>query len=169
MHSLPKYMGEYRKQLQKGEIQKAYRGLMDYMLSLRNHFQKNHPEYDVQGNIYFGYMDMTYFALFPKPLRKRKLKVAVVFLHEGFRFEAWLSGVNRQIQVDYWNLIQEKKWNKYGIAANPKASDSILEHILVENPDFDDLERLTKEIEDNTIKFIIDIQDFLHEQMEVEK
>lgn len=169
MDSLREYMGEYRKQLQKGEIQKAYRGLMDYMLFLRNHFQKNHPEYDVHGNVYFGYMDMTYFALFSEPLRKRKLKVAVVFLHEAFRFEAWLSGANRQVQVDYSKQIREKEWRKYPLTANPKASDSILEHILVENPNFDDLERLTKVIENNTIKFIHDIQDFLHEQMEVEK
>lgn len=168
MGSLQEYMHEYRKQVENGKIQQAYRGLMDYMHSLRTHFQKIHPEYDVQGNIYFGFMDMTYFALFPEPLRKRKLKVAVVFLHEAFRFEVWLSGANRKVQVDYSKLIREKEWNKYRLTAFPKASDSILEYILVENPDFDDLERLTKVIENNTIKFIHDIQDFLHEQMEVE-
>jgi hypothetical protein len=162
-------MIEYRKQLQKGAIQQAYRGLMEYLQSLRAYFQKKYPDYEVLGNLYFGYMDMTYFAIIPPELKRRKLKVAVVFLHEVFRFEVWLSGVNRQVQVDFSNLIREKEWSKYSLTANPKASDSILEHILVENPDFDDLERLTKEIEVNTIKFINDIQDFLHEQMEVEK
>ncbi len=153
-------MKDYREQLQKGAIQIAYRGLMDYMLALRANFQKNHPEFEVQGNIYFGYMDMTYFAIFPPELKQRKLKVAIVFLHEAFRFEAWLSGANRQVQVDYSNLIREKGWSKYPLTANPKSSDSILEHILVADSDFSDLDSLTKDIESGTIKFIGDLQKF---------
>ena len=163
MGNLQEHMNEYREQLQKGEIQQAYRGLMDYMLILRANFQKNHPEFEVQGNIYFGYMDMTYFAIFPEPLKQRKLKIAVVFLHEAFRFEVWLSGANRQVQVEHSNLIRENGWNMYSLTADPKASDSILEHILVANPNFGDLDDLTREIESGTIKFIGDVQDFLHD------
>jgi hypothetical protein len=158
MGSLQEYMGEYRKQLEKGVIQQAYRGLMDYMLSLRSHFKKNHPEYDVQGNIYFGYMDMTYFALFPEPLKQRKLKIAVVFLHEAFRFEVWLSGFNRKVQEQYWKLIRESHWEKYRLVSDPRASDSILEHVLVADPDFRDLEKLRSQIETGTLRFIEDVE-----------
>ncbi len=168
MGNLQEHMNEYREQLQKGEIQQAYRGLMDYMLTLRANFQKNHPEFEVQGNIYFGYMDMTYFALFPEPLIQRKLKIAVVFLHEAFRFEVWLSGANRQVQVDHSNLIRMNGWNMYPITADPKVSDSILEYILVAEPDFGDLEELTKKIESGTVKFINEIQDFFTTQREYE-
>ena len=49
---------------------------------------------------------------------------------------------------------------KFG-GASIKDADSILEHILVENPDFRDLDRLTKQIERETMKFIKDVESFL--------
>ncbi len=108
-------------------------------------------------------MDMTYFAIIPPDLKMRKLKVAIVFLHETFRFEVWLSGGNRQIQMDYSRLIREKGWNKYRLTANPKTSDSILEHTLIAEPDFGNLDDLTKEIESGTVNFMSDVQKFFHD------
>ncbi len=84
-------MNEYRKQLEKGAIQKAYHGLMDYLQVLRGHFQKAHPVYSVPGSLYFGYMDMSYFSVVLEALKGRSLKIAIVFLHEAFRFEVWLA------------------------------------------------------------------------------
>lgn len=78
---------EYKKQLEKGAIQVAYRGLIQYMMDLRTHFMQKYPEYAVSGSIYYGYMDMTYFSVVPESLKKRNLKAAIVFLHEAFRFE----------------------------------------------------------------------------------
>ena len=75
-------MNEYRKQLEKGVIQRAYQGLMDYIMGLRSYFEKKYPDYSVSGSIYFGYMDMTYFSFFPKSLKLRELKVGVVFVHD---------------------------------------------------------------------------------------
>jgi hypothetical protein len=161
MGNLQEHLNEYRKQLEKGEIQQAYRGLMEYMLSLRAYFQKQYPEFDVPGNLYFGYMDMTYFAIIPPELKQQKLKVAVVFLHEAFRFEVWLSGANRQVQVDFSILLQGKGWNKYKLTDDPKTSDSILENVLVADPDFENITELTEEIESGAIRFIRDIQRFL--------
>ena len=65
MESLHARMNEYRKQLEKGYIQKAYKGLMGYIMALRTHFSKKLPDF-APGNIYHGYMDMTYFPLSPK-------------------------------------------------------------------------------------------------------
>ncbi len=56
MKSLQENMLEYKKQLAKGIIQKAYLGLMEYMTSLRNHFTNQYPDYSVPGSIYYGYM-----------------------------------------------------------------------------------------------------------------
>ena len=42
-----------------------------------------------------------------------------------------------------------------------KGVDSIIEGILVENPDFSDLDALTKHIERGTLKFIEDVENFL--------
>jgi len=69
MSPLQDYMNEYRKQMDKGIIQKAYKGLMEYILDLRTHFQNKYPDYIVSGNIYHGYLDMTYFSFFPQTLK----------------------------------------------------------------------------------------------------
>jgi hypothetical protein len=162
MESFQKSIDEYRKQLEKGAIQEAYRGLMEYIMGLRTHFMKKYSDSIESGSIYYGYMDMTYFSVFPKSIKDRKLKVPIVFLHEEFRFEVWLSGVNRQVQEKYWELIEESKWNKYKLVSQEgKGVDSIIEHILVDNPDFSDLDALTQQIEIGTLKFIQDVENFL--------
>jgi len=155
------YMNEYRKQMERGDIKKAYRGLMEYLMELRLYFKNKYPEYIVSSNIYFGYMDMSYFSFFPEAFKLRKLKIAIVFIHDKFRFELWLAGYNKQVQSKYWKFFKESDWNKYHIPSSIKGLDSILEHILVENPDFSDLDSLTKQIERGTLKFIKDVEDFL--------
>ena len=161
MESLPEYVKEYRKQLEKGYIQKAYQGLMEYIMDLRTHFKNKYPDYFVSGSIYYGYMDMTYFAFSPESLKKRNLKIAIVFIHDTFRFEVWLAGYNKQVQQKYWKLFKESNWNKYHIVPTTKSVDSIIEYTLVDNPDFSDLDALTKHIEKGTLNFINDIEDFL--------
>ncbi len=163
MASLQESMQEYKRQLKEGQIQQAYRGLMDYIAELRTQIQKHFPEDEVSGSIYFGYMDMTYFAVIPTSLKQRKLKIAIVFLHEAFRFEVWLSGYNRQVQAKYWQLIRDSGWNKYHLVADPLKADSIIEHVLVQDPDFSDLAALTEQIAAGTKEFIINIQGFFLE------
>ena len=98
MDSFNANMQEYRRQLEKGSIKEAYRGLMNYFNTLRRHFEKKYPDHFVSGSIYQGYMDMTYFSFTPKTLLAKKLKIAIVYLHEEFRFEVWLIGYNKKIQ-----------------------------------------------------------------------
>jgi len=163
MEPFHEYINEYRKQLEKGAIQTAYKGLMEYIMDLRTHFKNKYPDYFVSGSIYYGYMDMTYFSFFPESLKDRNLKVAIVFIHDTLRFEVWLAGYNKQIQQKYWKLFKESDWNKYHIVTTTKGVDSILEYILVDNPDFSDLDTLTKQIETETLKFIKEVESFLSE------
>jgi len=161
MESFVNYLPEYKNQLEKGAIQKAYKGLLEYILGLRTHLQNRHPDYFVSGSIYYGYLDMTYFSFFPESLKERGLKTGVVFLHEAFRFEAWLFGYNKQIQNKYWKLFKDSGWDKYRLVPTLKGQDSIIESILVVDPDFSDLEALTEQIEAGTLKFIADVESFL--------
>jgi hypothetical protein len=163
MESFKEYMLEYRKQLEKGYIQKAYKGLMSYIMGLRAHFKNKYPEYFVSG-IYYGYMDMTYFSFVPESLKRQKLKIAIVFIHNAFRFEVWLAGSNKKVQNKYWKLFKESNLDKYHIPPTIKGIDSIVEHILVDNPDFNDLDALTEQIEAGTLKFINDVESFLSKQ-----
>jgi len=79
MEAFHEFVNEYRKQLEQGAIQKAYKGLMEYVMALRTHFKNKYPEHVVSGSIYYGYMDMTYFSFNPKSLKDRGLKIAIVF------------------------------------------------------------------------------------------
>jgi len=161
MELFHEYMNEYRKQMEKGTIQEAYKRLIEYIMNLRTFLKKKYPDYYVSSSIYYGYMDMTYFAFFPDSFKRRGLKIGIVFIHKTCRFEVWLFGYNKKVQTKYWKLIKEKKWNKYHIPSTTKGVDSILDHILVDNPDFKDLDRLTKQIETGTLKFIKDVEGFL--------
>jgi len=161
MDSFHEYMNEYKQQLEKGYIQQAYQGLMKYIMDLRLHFKTEYPDYFVSGSIYSGYMDMTYFSFIPESLKLRKLRIGIVFIHESIRFEVWLAGYNKQVQTKYWKLFKESGWNKYRIPSTIKSVDSIMEYILVDNPDFNDLDNLTKQIERGTLDFIKDIENFL--------
>jgi len=161
MKSLNVYITEYKKQIEIGDIKEAYRGLMEFMMNLRSHFANKYPDYLVSGNIYPGYMDMTYFSFTPESLKSSKLKIAIVFIHDKIGFEVWLAGANKQIQSQYWRLFKAGNWNKYRIPSDIKGIDSIVEYDLVSNPDFDDLNTLTKQIENGTLKFTEDIVAFL--------
>ena len=161
MEPFHEFVNEYRKQLEKEAIQKAYKGLIQYIMDLRTHFKNKYPDYFVSGSVYYGYMDMTYFSFTPQSFKQRNLKIAIVFIHEAFRFEVWLGGYNKQVQLEYWKLFKESDWNKYHIVPTTKGVDSILEHILVENPDFSDLDALTRQIEGGTLTFIEEIESFL--------
>ncbi len=161
MKSLQENMLEYKKQLQKGTIQKAYQGLIEYMQGLKNHFANQYPHYAIPGSMYYGYMDMTYFSIIPASLKDRELKIAIVFLYDPFCFEIWLSGKNKQVLKKYWEIIRQNHWDQYKIVAPEKGIDFIVEHVLVDNPDFDNLEVLTKQIEQQTVKFIGAIESLL--------
>ena len=161
MNSLNESMQVYKKQLQDGRIIEAYQGLMAYFNQLRSYFEKNYPDYSVPGNIYYGYMDMTYFAIVPELLKQRDLKVAVVFPHQAFRFEVWLAARNKEVQKQLWESIQASGWERYSLTPQGKGVDAILDHVLVEDPDFSDLQALTTAIERGVLIFINDLHEFL--------
>jgi Family of unknown function (DUF7000) len=163
METAQTLIAEYRKQLDRGMIQKAYRELMLYVADLRTRFSKKHPEL-APGSTYQGYMDMTYFPLFPPSLKNRKLKIAVVLIHQPLRFEVWLSGYNKQVQSRYWNLFKETGWSKYRLPSNIKGTDSILEDTLISEPDFSHASEMPEQIENGTMAFIHNIEDFLISQ-----
>jgi hypothetical protein len=126
------------------------------MSGLCTYLEKNHPDYSLSA-IYYGYMDMTYFAFTPTDLKKKNLKIAIVYLHEQNRFEAWLGGSNRKVQALYIDRLSIKDTGKYIVSHVSPGVDSIIEYTLVELPDFDDPDGLRKQIEIKVIEFINDM------------
>lgn len=153
-------MAELQRQLERGTIQKAYKALLSYMLGLRTRFVNRFGESAVSG-LYQGYLDMTYFALYPTALKQRDLKVAIVFNYAAFRFEAWLGARNRKVQRQYWELFKESHWHAYRVVAPASGIDSIVECDLAKDFDLGDPDTLTAQIETATVAFVEDIEEFL--------
>ncbi len=156
MDSLNDHIREYKAQLEKGQIQKAYKGILTFMSDLKAYLERKYTDYTL-GALYFGYMDMTYFAFTPAVLKNKQLKIAIVFLHEECRFEVWLAGNNRKIQADYIKLLSHANIGRYHLSQIRPGVDSIIASSIIEQPDFDNLEELKNDIEVKTIAFVKDI------------
>lgn len=159
--SLNEYKKDYKQQIETGNIPKAYKGLMGYVKSLRTYFINNYPVDYVAGSIYYGDMTITYFPFTPKVLKEQKLKTAIVFNHQKMQFEIWLAGQNKQIQKKYREIFNGSDWNKYHVPSVTDEGFSIVDNVLVENPDFDDWDKLTEQIETKAMEFINEIMKVL--------
>jgi len=152
MQTLNDVIREYTAQLQKGQIQEAYKGIMTFMAGLKTYLQSRHTQYTTTG-LYFGYMDMTYFAFTPPELKDRNLKIAIVYLHEENKFELWLGGTNRKVQAQFIEIFKGKVIAPYKLSLVSPGVDSIIESIVSEQPDFDDADTLRQILEEKTVEF----------------
>jgi len=152
MESLSESVREYTAQLEKGHIQRAYRGILSFMSALKLKLEAEYPNY-TSGGIYPGYMDMSYLAFTPPLLKEKGLKIAVVYLHRENRFDLWLAGGNRGIQTRYFRLFQELELPDCRFSKPGPGVDSIVERILVQTPDFDDAEALMRLIGEGVVHF----------------
>jgi hypothetical protein len=156
------HLEEFRRLLEDGSVQTAYRTLLSYMQGLRTRFAERNPDSAVSG-LYQGYMDMTYFAVSPPPLRQRSLKIAIVFNYEAFRFEVWLAAGNRKVQRQYWEVLRSGEWPAYRLVEPAPGIDSILECDLADGGELGDPDALTLKIESAVAVFIGDVEAFLAE------
>jgi hypothetical protein len=166
MKTLNKLIDEYTSHLKQGDIQIAYKGILEFLGKLRAEFIKNHPNYDV-SSIYQGYMDMSYFSLSTETLRSKGLKIAIVYLHENGSFEVWLSARNRDIAVRYKSAISSKIFENSDLFHDEHNQDAIIECLLTSTPDFENQELLIDIIEQGVDKFVSSINEKL--QLSVKK
>lgn len=158
MENLNKYVSIYKEQLEKGDILIAYNELVKFVMKLRTDFIKNLSDQYSFAGILHGYMDYTHFYYSNDYLKHKKLKLGLVLNHLDMRFEVWLLGNTIPNQKKYWELLKTTKWNK-NKTEMPKYS--ILETTLVENPDFNNLNALSEQIETNMIKVSDEILGYL--------
>ena len=162
MGSLGEDIREYNRLLKAGGIKRAYRGIMSFMTGLRDMLATRHPDYSA-GTLYQGYMDMTYFSFTPAALGERKLKLAVVYLHEENRLEAWLAGGNRKVQAEYIERFKRLDLGGYKLSIIGPGVASIVEAVLADKPVFDDEEGLINLAEDEIMRFSAKIEGILLE------
>lgn len=154
MKTLNDYIKIYKEQLDKGDIQEAYSRLVKFVMKLNSTFSADLSDKYSFGNLFKGYMDYTYFYFSNDFLKKRKLRFGLVLNHPQMRFEIWLLGQNMEIQDKYWQLLKTSKWNK---DRTNRPQYSVLEAIVIENPDFNDLDKLTQQLKKSMIKITDDI------------
>ncbi len=143
------YIKIYKEQLDKGYIQEAYSKLVKFVMKLNSSFSIDLSDRYSFGNLFQGYMDYTYFYFSNDFLKKRKLRFGLVLNHPKMRFEIWLLGQNLEVQDKYWQILKATKWNK---DRTTRPQYSVLEVILLENPDFNDLDKLTQQLKKSLIK-----------------
>lgn len=154
MKDLNYFVDKYKEQLDKGDIQEAYVGLVKYVTRLGTNLSNNLADTYSFGSLFQGYMDYTYFYYSNDFLKKRKLKMGLVLNHRKMQFEIWLLGQAIPIQEKYWEYFKSTKWNK---ERTTRPQYSILETVLIDKPDFNDLAKLTKQIENKLISITDEI------------
>ncbi len=152
------FVSAYKEVLKNGDVQVAYAELVKYVQKLKTAFSKDLGETYSVGNVFQGYMDYTYFYLSNDFLKDKKIKLGLVFNHNHVRFEAWLLGQTKDVQEKYWKLLKNTKW----INGSAMPQYSIFEVILVDNPDFDDLDTLTESIKNKLVSVAEDISTSIH-------
>ncbi|GEK88254.1 hypothetical protein SAMN04488100_11833 [Alkalibacterium putridalgicola] len=158
MASLNESMIAYGELIKETDLQQAYKGLMQFMKDLRTHLKEKHLEYDVSANLYPGYLDLTFFSFTTELSKKKDLKYMVVFIHEKTEFQIWLSGRNRKVMSAYHEKFKSYKMGDYTLTSDETGMSAIIESSLVEDPDFDQLTELTRQIDTGIDIFIKDIE-----------
>ena len=149
----------YKKCLAQGDIQLAYKALIDYVAELKAQF----PKHYATGNISPGYLDYTYFPFFNNYLRSKKLRFGIVLNHAEMQIELWLMGQNSSVQKEYWERLKDTEWNK-AIKEMPKYS--VLEACLEAKIDFQNKEIMTTSIIAKATSLAEAIQKWLEEEDE---
>jgi hypothetical protein len=152
------FVAAYKEALKNGDVQVAYAELVKYVQRLKTAISKDLSDTYSVGNVFQGYMDYTYFYLSNNFLKDKKLKLGLVFNHNHVRFEVWLLGQTKDVQENYWRLLKNTKW----IIGSEMPRYSIFEVILIDNPDFDDLNTLTESIKNKLISVAEDISISIH-------
>ena len=133
----------YKYQINKSDIQKTYMFLLKYLMQVKASFEKSFSKEYSCGNVSPGYLDFSYFPFYNEYLRDKKLRFGIVLNHNEMRFELWLLGQNKEIQNRHWDLLKTSKWNE-GRTRKPKYAE--LEIIMVDSPDFENIDALTADI-----------------------
>lgn len=94
----PILLNTYRTLLETTDLQRAYQEFVRMFRFLRSELERQLPDFRFQSSISENAMEYAYFSFTHPALREKGLKLSVVFVHQAFQLEVWLSGVNRSTQ-----------------------------------------------------------------------
>ena len=141
-----------------------YHEFINYMKALKAFFNKQYDGRFTLGNVYMGNPDFSYFSLTTDDLKALKLKFVIVLHHHTPSFSICLSGQNKSIRKQYWEIIKEKGWHNGQLAQSIDDSLSIIEQTIVKNPDFTNKTGLTALIEREVTSYIDEVKRLLFDR-----
>lgn len=108
-------------------------------------------------------MEYSYFQFSDDTTKRMGLKIVVVFVHSDFGFEVWISGCNRQIQRQYYNLLMQSSLPVF-LTPDPDHLDYIVKFPIEANPAHIDCDALLDMVSDTCVQAI----HFVNENLKTE-
>jgi hypothetical protein len=147
------FINEYKKLVKSTNLQKGYQEFIKFFKGLRSYLSGNMTEYKFTANIVENNMNYSYFQFIGSKLQSKKLKFVVVFIHNIFEYEIWLSGMNRKTQINYHTKLSNIK-HDYIMSPDPNRFDYILKCKLFDEVNYDNCEVIFDNARKNIILFI---------------
>ena len=135
-------MDTYTRAVARGDIAQAYRGILSALSSFKSAWGESHT-FDKVGELYQGYMDMSFVSVLPASLAQKRLKIALVYLHPTGDFSLWLTAGNRAIQKSVSETLRSAPLGHYELSVLEPGVDAIIALDLPKPYAFDEPERLT--------------------------
>jgi hypothetical protein len=135
VESFEKQVQIYRDSMKQGDVPRVYQAIIQFLSLLRKQIHDLDSNIEV-GNLYQGYLDMSYFSFVYPAIKAKKMKMAVVYLHADDRFELWLCGRSKTIQRTYHHQWMGQDVHPWTLSTLDKGVDSILHYELLEQPAF---------------------------------
>ncbi len=137
--------------------------LINFMKELRAFFSKEYELVFKLGDVYQGSSDFSYLSLTTEELKKQKLKFVIVLNLRTLSFSICLSGQNKAVRKKYWKIFNESDWKKYRLVESIDNSLYIVDHIIVNNPNFLNKRDLISQIELKSLAFMDEIRNVLEQ------
>lgn len=150
-----------KNQSKEDQKQMTYHQYVQFMKELKSFFNKEYLSDYKTGKINQASKDYTYFSLTPEELKLQKLKFVIIYDHIPNSFTICLSGQNKSIRKETWQLFKGSDWDKYHLSESINNSLMIIDHKIIEGADFSDKNKLTLKIEKESILFMNDLKEVL--------
>lgn len=138
---------EYKHLMDTTNIQVCYQEIIKLIKYIHLNLKKEMPTYDFTNKIIENRMDFSYFQITNQSLKTNGLKIQVIFIHKTCTFEVWMSGYNRSIQSNYFNIIKNIQL-PFKICNNPISNDYITKISITKNIITNDIESIISEIKE---------------------
>lgn len=146
---------KYNDILCESNIIEAYQEFIKLFKTLHKELKNKLPNYNFQNKISENILTYSYFSFTNDEIKKNKLKFVVVFMHKTRKFELWLSGMNRSVQINC-NIKMKENYLK---CENPIKNDYIYKTEILKLIDFKDINNLIDLYYQNIIKMNDSISD----------